>query len=86
MIPLSSEPGLITCIEKEWMHVKVPVGNGCAACPNSSKCTFNGPDRAYRSFRIRRTADCQIGDRVLAFTGTRNFSPIMIFGKRCGGY
>jgi positive regulator of sigma E activity len=62
---LSSDPGLITRIENGWMHVKVPVGLGCRACPNKTVCTFSGPDRAYRTFRIRHVEGCQTGDRVL---------------------
>jgi positive regulator of sigma E activity len=62
---LSTDPGLITRIEKGWMHVKVPVGSGCSACPNKAACTFSGPDRAYRTFRVHHAAGCQVGDRVL---------------------
>ncbi len=62
---LSPDPGLITSIEAGWMHIKVPVGHGCRACPNKTACTFSGPDRAYRTFRIRYVEGCQIGDRVL---------------------
>ncbi|MFQ6004465.1 MAG: SoxR reducing system RseC family protein [Woeseia sp.] len=61
----STDPGLITRIENGWMYVKVPVGLGCNACPTKSACTFSGPDRAYRTFRIRHIAGCQVGDRVL---------------------
>jgi positive regulator of sigma E activity len=65
MIPLSTNPGLISRIEKGWMHVKVPVGTGCHACARKSQCTFSGPRRAYRTFRVRRLPECQVGDRVL---------------------
>ncbi len=47
------------------MYVKVPVGLGCRACPNKTLCTFSGPDRAYRTFRIRHIEGCRKGDRVL---------------------
>jgi positive regulator of sigma E activity len=62
---LTTDPGLITRIENDWMFVKVPVGLGCSACANKSACTFSGPKRAYRTFRIRQIAGCQVGDRVL---------------------
>lgn len=65
MNELSTEPGLITRIEDGWMHVKVPVGLGCNACGNKSLCTFSGPERAYRTFRIKHIAGCEVGDRVL---------------------
>ena len=60
-----SDPGLVTRVENGWMHVKVPVGLGCRACPNKTACTFSGPDRAYRTFRVRHVEGCRKGDRVL---------------------
>jgi positive regulator of sigma E activity len=65
MIALSNSPGLITRIDKGWMYVKVPVGSGCHACAGRSQCTFSGPKRAYRTFRIRQAPECRVGDRVL---------------------
>lgn len=65
MIPLSTNPGLVTRIEKGWMYVKVPVGSGCHACIRKSHCTFSGPGRAYRTFRIRQASECRVGDRIL---------------------
>ncbi len=65
MIPLSTNPGLVTKIDKGWMYVKVPVGSGCHACARKSQCTFSGPARAYRTFRIRQVPTCRVGDRVL---------------------
>lgn len=65
MIPLSTDPGLVTRIDKGWMYVKVPTGSGCHACARKSQCTFSGPDRAYRMFRIRQAPECSIGDRIL---------------------
>lgn len=71
MSELSTDPGLIIRIENGWMYVKVPVGLGCNACPNKMACTFSGPDRAYRTFRIRHIAGCQVGDRVLVHVPAR---------------
>ena len=65
MIALSTNPGLITRIDKGWMHVKVPVGSGCHACASKSQCSFSGPARAYRTFRVRQMPDCRVGDRIL---------------------
>lgn len=65
MNPLSTEPGLITRIEEGSMYVKVPVGLGCNVCPNKMSCTFGGPERAYRTFRVHREEGCRVGDRVL---------------------
>ncbi len=65
MIPLSTDPGLVTRIEKGWMYVKVPVGSGCHACARKSQCTFSGPKGAYRTFRIRHAPECRVGDRIL---------------------
>ncbi len=65
MTPLSTEPGLITRIDDSSMYVKVPVGLGCNACPNKMSCTFSGPERAYRTFRVHREPACRVGDRVL---------------------
>ena len=65
MTPLSTEPGLITRIEKGSMYVKVPVGLGCNVCPNKLSCTFSGPERAYRTFRVHHEEGCRVGDRVL---------------------
>jgi positive regulator of sigma E activity len=65
MIALSTDPGLVTRIDKEWMYVKVPVGSGCRACSIKSQCTFSGPARAYRMFRIRQVPECRVGDRIL---------------------
>jgi positive regulator of sigma E activity len=63
--PRNSEPGLITRIDEGSMYVKVPLGLGCKTCPNKSACTFSGPERAYRTFRVRRIQGCRVGDRVL---------------------
>ena len=77
MIPLSTNPGLVIRIDEPWMYVKVPVGSGCRACARQSQCSFSGPERAYRSFRVRRVPDCRVGDRILidvpgsALTGAR---------------
>lgn len=65
MITLSANPGLITRIDKGWMYVKVPVGSGCGACASKSQCSFSGPARAYRTFRVRQMPDCRVGDRIL---------------------
>ena len=65
MIALSTDPGLVTRIDKGWMYVKVPVGSGCRACASKSQCTFSGPARAYRTFRIRQVPECRVGDRSL---------------------
>jgi positive regulator of sigma E activity len=65
MIALSNSPGLITRINGDWMYVKVPVGSGCHACARKSQCTFSGPGRAYRTFRIRQAPECRVGDRIL---------------------
>lgn len=65
MNPLSTEPGLITRIEKGNMYVKVPIGHGCSVCPNKMSCTFSGPERAYRTFRVYHEKGCRVGDRVL---------------------
>jgi positive regulator of sigma E activity len=62
---LSTEPGLITRIENGSMYVKVPVGLGCNACPKKTACTFSGPERAYRTFRVHQAKGCIVGDRVL---------------------
>ena len=64
MIALSNSPGLVTRIDKGWMYVKVPVGSGCHACARKTKCTFSGPRRAYRTFRIRQAPECSVGDRI----------------------
>ncbi len=65
MIALSTNPGLVTRIDNGWMFVKVPVGSGCHACVRKSQCTFSGPKRAYRTFRIRQVPECRAGDRIL---------------------
>lgn len=65
MIALSTNPGLITRVEKGWMYVRVPVGSGCHACASKSQCNFSGPARAYRTFRVREMPDCRVGDRIL---------------------
>lgn len=70
----SSDPGLVTRVENGWMHVKVPVGLGYRACPNKTACTFSGPDRAYRTFRIRHVEGCRKGDRVLVSV------PVLVLG------
>lgn len=64
MIALSNSPGLITRMDRGWMYVKVPVGSGCHACVSKSQCTFSGPKRAYRTFRIRQAPECRVGDRI----------------------
>lgn len=65
MIALSTNPGLVTRIDKGWMYVKVPVGSGCHACVRRSQCTFSGPKRGYRTLRIRQVPECRVGDRIL---------------------
>lgn len=65
MIALSTNPGLVMRIDKGWMYVKVPVGSGCHACERKSQCTFSGPERGYRTFRVRQVPDCRVGDRIL---------------------
>ena len=65
MIALSTNPGLVTRIDNGWMYVKVPVGSGCQACVNKSQCSFSGPERGYRTVRIRQVPDCRVGDRIL---------------------
>lgn len=65
MTSLSTDPGLVTRIDNGWMYVKVPVGSGCRACAMKSHCTFSGPKRAYRTFRIREVPECHVGDRIL---------------------
>lgn len=65
MIALSTNPGLVTRIDKGWMYVKVPVGSDCHACVSKSQCTFSGPDRGYRTFRVRQLPQCVVGERIL---------------------
>ena len=65
MISLSTDPGLVTRIDNGWMYIKVPVGSGCKACVRKSQCTFSGPKRAYRTFRVRQAPECRVGDRIL---------------------
>lgn len=65
MIALTTNPGLITRVDNDWMYVKVPVGSGCRACANRSQCSFSGPARAYRTFRVRQIPDCRVGDRIM---------------------
>jgi positive regulator of sigma E activity len=64
MIALSNSPGLVTRIDRGWMYVKVPVGSGCHACTRKTECTFSGPKRAYRLFRIQQAPECRVGDRI----------------------
>jgi positive regulator of sigma E activity len=65
VIEPGTDPGLVTRIDNGWMYVKVPVGSGCGACASKSQCTFSGPKRAYRTFRIRRVPECSVGDRIV---------------------
>lgn len=61
---MSWSPGLITRVDSEWMEVKVPTGEDCTVCPAKSACSFEGPKKAYRVFKVPRQGDYAEGDRV----------------------
>lgn len=61
---MSWYPGLITGVGNDWMEVKVPTGDDCTVCPVRTACSFEGPKKAYRVFRVRRQSDYAVGDRV----------------------
>jgi len=46
------------------MEVKVPTGDDCTVCPVKTACSFEGPKKAYRVFRVQRQNDYAVGDRV----------------------
>lgn len=61
---MSWYPGLITRVGSDWMEVKVPTGDDCTVCPVRTACSFEGPKKAYRIFRMGRQKDYVVGDRV----------------------
>ena len=61
---MSWSPGLITHVGNDWMEVRVPTGDDCTVCPAKSACSFEGPKKAYRDFRVARGAGLVPGDRV----------------------
>lgn len=61
---MSWYPGLITRVDNDWMEVKVPTGDDCTVCPVRTACSFEGPKKAYRIYRVGRQDDYAVGDRV----------------------
>lgn len=62
---MSWQTGMVVRIGPDAMQVKVPTGADCAACHGKMSCTFQGPDKAYKTLEVPRLADTAVGDQVL---------------------